>query len=95
MSSAWKCCFVIYHNDSAIQSDAYLYVDYLKLFRIITEDTDRRRLQEDLHRVRDWCDQWEVKLHPEKTTTKTTKLVGWTVFILLIHLLFVIINDLL
>lgn len=42
--------FVVYINDllNVIQSDAYLFVDNTKIFRIINEDNDITHLQDDL-----------------------------------------------
>jgi len=50
----------IYINDlpDMIQSDVYLFADETKTFRIITSDTDRAHLQEDLCSMSKWCDQW-------------------------------------
>ena len=60
--------FVIYINDlpDRILSDVYLFADDTKIFRIITSDTDRAHLQEDLCSMSKWCDQWLLKMNPEK-----------------------------
>ena len=60
--------FVIYINDlpEHVDSDAYLFADDTKVFRIIKNQADRDILQEDLRKLETWSGKWLLKFHPEK-----------------------------
>lgn len=60
--------FVLYINDlpDQVDSDAYLFADDTKIFRIIKTQNDRQILQEDLNKMESWSDKWLLKFHPEK-----------------------------
>ena len=59
--------FVLYINDlpDQVDSDAYLFADDTKIFRIIKTQNDRQILQEDLNKMESWSDKWLLKFHPE------------------------------
>ena len=60
--------FVICINDlpEAVESEAYLFVDDTKLFRVINSLDDQHILQNDLVKLENWSDTWLLKFHPEK-----------------------------
>ena len=60
--------FVIFINDlpDCVTSDAYLFADDTKIFRIIGNDSDRDELQQDLHILDEWSKKWLLKFHPKK-----------------------------
>ena len=60
--------FVLYINDlpSSVDSEAYLYADDTKIFRIIDNIRDPEILQDDLKQLEKWSENWLLKFHPEK-----------------------------
>ena len=60
--------FVIYINDlpEAVESEAYLFADDTKIFRVINSLDDQHILQNDLVKLENWSDKWLLKFHPEK-----------------------------
>jgi len=50
--------FVLYINDlpSSVDSDAYLFADDTKIFRIINNSRDPEILQEDLKQIEKWSE---------------------------------------
>ena len=60
--------FVIYINDlpDVVNSEAFLFADDTKLFRVIENNTDIEILQEDLTNLQEWSDLWLLKFHPDK-----------------------------
>ena len=60
--------FVIYINDlpELVSSKVYLFADDTKIFRVISKDTDRLELQEDLNKLSNWSDKWLLKFHADK-----------------------------
>ncbi len=60
--------FVIYINDlpEAVTSEPYIFADDTKIFRVITDESDERSLQDDLKKLEDWSTDWLLKFHPEK-----------------------------
>jgi len=70
--------FVLYINDlpDMIQFDVYLFAED-KNFPIITSDTDRAHLQEDLCSMSKWCDQWLLKINSEKCKHLHSHLCSW------------------
>ena len=60
--------FVIYINDlpELVSSKVYLFADDTKIFRVISKDTDRLELQEDLNKLSNWSDKWLLKSHADK-----------------------------
>ena len=61
--------FVIYINDmpATLDSDAFLFADDTKIFRIIREESDSGILQNDLERVNKWSDTWLLRFNVPKT----------------------------
>ena len=47
-------------------TEAYLFADDTKIFRIITGENDQNILQEDLRKMEEWSNNWLLKFHPEK-----------------------------
>ena len=60
--------FVIFINDlpDCVSSDAYLFADDTKIFRIITKQEDKEELQQDLQKLDEWSMKWLLKFHPKK-----------------------------
>ena len=60
--------FVIFINDlpDCVTSDAYLFADDTKIFRVIANEEDRGELQKDLDRLDEWSKDWLLKFHPQK-----------------------------
>ena len=60
--------FLIFINDlpDCVSSDAYLFGDDTKIFRIITKEKDKEELQQDLEKLDDWSKKWLLKFHPQK-----------------------------
>ena len=59
--------FVIFINDlpDCVTSEAYLFADDTKIFRIITKQGDREELQQDLQKLDEWSKKWLLKFHPK------------------------------
>ena len=57
--------FVIFINDlpDCVTSEAYLFADDTKIFRIITKQGDREELQQDLQKLDEWSKKWLLKFH--------------------------------
>ena len=59
-----------------MDSEAYLFADDTKIFRIITGENDQNILQEDLRKMENWSNNWLLNFHPEKykymNITRTT-----------------------
>jgi hypothetical protein len=76
--STWTLLFVVYINDlpDHVDSEAYLFAEDTKIFRIITGENDHNILQEDLQKMEDWSNNWLLKFHSEKckymNITRTT-----------------------
>jgi hypothetical protein len=60
--------FVIFINDlpETVNSDAYLFADDTKIFKIIKSSDDSTILQEDLTKLEEWSDTWLLRFHPDK-----------------------------
>ena len=60
--------FVIFINDlpDCVTSDAYLFADDTKIFRVIANEEDRGELQKDLDRLDEWSKDWLLEFHPQK-----------------------------
>jgi hypothetical protein len=60
--------FVIYINDlpEAVESEAYLFADETKIFRVISSLDDQQILQNHLVKLENWSDTWLLKFHPKK-----------------------------
>ena len=60
--------FVLYINElpDHVDSEAYLFADDTKIFRIITGENYQNILQEDLRKMEDWSNNWLLNFHPEK-----------------------------
>ena len=55
--------FVIFINDlpDCVTSEAYLFADDTKIFRVIANEEDRGELQKDLNRLDTWSKDWLLK----------------------------------
>ena len=60
--------FVLFINDlpDIVDSDAYLFTDDTKIFKIITKQGDSTVLQGDLDKLNKWSDNWLLRFHPDK-----------------------------
>ena len=60
--------FVIYINDlpDSVSSDAYLFADDTKIFRIVTDSADQQILQTDLDKLTEWSDTWLLEYNADK-----------------------------
>ena len=60
--------FVLYINElpSSVDSEAYLFADDTKIFRIIDNIRDPEILQDDIKQLEKWSENWLLKFHPEK-----------------------------
>ena len=60
--------FVIFINDlpETVNSDAYLFADDTKIFKIIKSSDDSTILKEDLTKLEEWSDTWLLRFHPDK-----------------------------
>ena len=60
--------FVLFINDlpDIVDSDAYLFADDTKIFKIITQLSDSEVLQGDLDKLNSWSDNWLLRFHPDK-----------------------------
>ena len=63
--------FVIFINDLPrdVLSDVFMFADDTKIFRQISEQTDREIIQSDLDKLFDWSQTWLLKFHPDKCLT--------------------------
>ena len=61
--------FVIYINDlpDSLNSEAFLFADDTKIFKIIRSEEDQGTLQNDLEKVAIWSDTWLLKFNVPKT----------------------------
>ena len=60
--------FVIFINDlpDLVESDAFLFADDTKVYKIVTCLSDRKYLQRDLDRLDDWSKQWLILYNTSK-----------------------------
>ena len=60
--------FVLYINDlpDLVDSDAFLFADDTKVYRIITDTADSGVLQSDLNKLDKWSDTWLIKYNASK-----------------------------
>ena len=60
--------FIIFINDicESLTSNAYLFADNTKLYKIIKDSNDTVPLQEDLNKILNWSDIWLLKSNKEK-----------------------------
>ena len=60
--------FVVYINDlpEEVLSELLLYADDAKIFREIKCPKDVEMLQNDLHKMSTWFENWLLKFHPDK-----------------------------
>jgi len=65
--------FVIYINDlpDELNSECYMFADDTKVFRDIKTPTDNNILQEDMHKLENWSDNWLLRFHPDKCKVLT------------------------
>jgi hypothetical protein len=61
--------FVLYINDlpSSVDSEAYLYADDTKIFRIIDNLRDPEILQDDLKQLEKWSENWLLPTYSSKS----------------------------
>ena len=61
--------FVIYINDlpDILDSEAFLFADDTKIFKIINDQNDSDQLQNDLDKVTLWSDTWLLRFNVPKT----------------------------
>ena len=57
--------FLIYINDleDDISSKVLKFGDDTKVFRKVTNDTDKQSLQDDLDKLVKWSEKWQMLLH--------------------------------
>ena len=57
--------FLIYINDleDDISSKVLKFADDTKVFRKVTNDTDKQSLQDDLDKLVKWSEKWQMLLH--------------------------------
>ena len=62
--------FLLYINDitKGINSPLHLFADDCLLYRIINSVEDINRLQEDLNRLSEWANTWQLKFNVNKCT---------------------------
>lgn len=60
--------FLVYINDlpDCVSSHTRLFADDTIIYRQIKTDDDGQTLQDDLRRLEDWEDLWQMKFHPGK-----------------------------
>ena len=58
--------FYITDFPEAVKSEAYLFADDIKIFRLINSIYDQQILQNDLIKVENWSNECLLKFHPEK-----------------------------
>ncbi|MDD9361362.1 MAG: reverse transcriptase family protein, partial [Anaplasma sp.] len=65
--------FLIYVNDlrTNIKSCTRLFADDCVIYRPITGSLDYKILQDDLHKISDWCDTWLMKINTSETKAIT------------------------
>ena len=56
--------FLIYINDldEDITSKVLKFADDTKVFRKIKSDADRQQLQDDLNKLTEWSDKWQMQI---------------------------------
>ena len=57
--------FLIYTNylEDDISSKVLKFADYTKVFRKVTYDTEKKKLQSDLDKKVKWSEKWQMLLH--------------------------------
>jgi hypothetical protein len=62
------CLFVIFINDlpDVIHSMSQMFADDTKVFREINNDEDKDTLQQDLHKLSNWSDLWQLRFNEGK-----------------------------
>ena len=66
--------FILYSSDLpsvVYHSKLSMYADDTKVFKSIQNINDCQLLQEDLDRIFDWANKWQMKLNPDKTKNLT------------------------
>ena len=60
--------FLLYINDLSdnLQSTVKLFADDALLYGVITSDSDCDRLQDDLHKLEQWQNLWQMEFNPSK-----------------------------
>jgi len=67
--AAWDLfLFIIYINDlpdycNDLHTKIYIYADDTKLYRHIFNTADQDKLQNDINRLNDWANEWQLKLN--------------------------------
>ena len=73
--------FIIYINDleTGISSDISKFADDTKIGRPVKNIHDARMLQEDLNRLHDWSEKWEMKFNVNKCSIMSIGKGNWQV----------------
>ena len=64
----WPVLFLIFINDleCRILSNTLKFADDTKLFAVVNDDSDRRKLQNDLDLLCYWADKWQMKFNVDE-----------------------------
>ena len=65
------CLFLAYINDmpEKLLALARLFADDTAVYKTISNGYDQAQLQEDLQRLADWEERWDMEFHPAKCQT--------------------------
>ena len=65
------CLFLAYINDmpEKLSALAWLFSDDTAVYKMISNSHDQAQLQEDLQRLADWDESWDMEFHPAKCQT--------------------------
>ena len=60
--------FIIYVNNTpqALSSPTHLFADDCAIYRMVSSQCDCQSLQEDLSRLSEWCQKWQLPLNTKK-----------------------------
>ena len=67
------CLFLAYINDmpEKLSAFAWLFADDTAVYKMISNGHDQAQLQEDLQRLADWEESWDIEFHPAKCQTRS------------------------
>ena len=65
------CLFLAYINDlpNRVTSKVRLFADDTAMYSMVTSSEDQDHLQQDLHRLTDWEESWDMMFHPYKCSS--------------------------
>ena len=65
------CLFLTYINDlpNCVSSNVRLFADDTTMYKVVSGSGDQVTLQQDLQRLSEWEDNWEMLFHPAKCST--------------------------